>query len=329
MKTVLVTGATGLIGSNACVQLMARGDRVRTLARNPASADALALAALGVEVVKGDITERGSIAAAMDSIDGVIHSAALRGIPGTTVENSVGPNTLGTINVLSAAWLAGNVPVVQLLTHTFFEAWEHPLSEQSPFDKSYRNTDPYSTTKRLAYAEGMTRVADGQDIRFMIPGGGYGPTPCLDNGLFHPSYNSRILLGIQGALDPQMPRKISPVLGSDCAWVCLAALDRGKAGERYIAFGRQDDGMTIAALCNMACEMAGSNHRVEEVPPERLDDPEVIARYGTTVTGLAKQTYPTPVFDSGHTERALGYVPTPATEGIRQTIAWMKAIGRI
>ena len=53
--TIFVTGATGLAGANICKLLVERGDSVRALAR--ASADAEPLAALGVEIVSGDITD--------------------------------------------------------------------------------------------------------------------------------------------------------------------------------------------------------------------------------------------------------------------------------
>ena len=54
-QTVLVTGATGLAGANICKLLVDRGDRVRALARE--TADTAPLAALGVEVVTGDVTD--------------------------------------------------------------------------------------------------------------------------------------------------------------------------------------------------------------------------------------------------------------------------------
>jgi len=324
MKTVLVTGATGLIGSNICEQLIGRGDRARTIARTPEGADARALRDLGVEVVKGDITDSACVEKATAGVDGVIHSAALRGIPGATIDRSIGPNTIGTIHLLAAAWAAGNLPVVQVLTSTFFEGWEAPLTEASPLDKLYRNTDPYSTTKRLAYVEGMVRMREGQDIRFMLPGAGYGTTPCLENGMFHPSFNSRIQLAIRGKLDAQMPMRVAYVTGGDCAFVCVAALDKGTTGERYIAYGRQKDADTIANICNRACAIAGVSHRVEEVPRSKLDDPEIIAKYGQTMPTLAKRPSPEPLFDSSFTEKKLGYTPTGLEEGLTRTLDWMR-----
>jgi dihydroflavonol-4-reductase len=324
VKTVLVTGATGLIGANICVQLVKRGDKARTIARKPDGADARALKKLGVEVIGGDITDRKCVEQATRGVQGVIHSAALRGIPGATNENSLGPNTVGTINVLSAAWAAGNVPVLQVLTATFFDGYSKSMSESSPLDKNFLNTDPYSLTKRLAYVEGMVRVKEGQDIRFMLPGAGYGTTPCLENGMFHPSFNSRIQLAIKGELNAQMPMMVPYVTGEDCAFVCVAALDKGTTGERYMAYGRQQDADTIANICNLACRVAGVKHRVEEVPRDKLDDPAIIAKYGQTMPTLAKRIAPKPLFDSSFTEKTLGYKPTPLDEGLKVTLDWMR-----
>ena len=117
MKTVLVTGATGLIGANICEQLIKQGDRVRTIARKPMAPDGLALRDLGVEVLPGDITDLACVHKATEGVDGVIHSAALRGLPGATLELSVGPNVVGTINTLTAAYSAGGIPVVQGFLH--------------------------------------------------------------------------------------------------------------------------------------------------------------------------------------------------------------------
>lgn len=324
MKTVLITGATGLIGANIAKQLIRRGDRARAIVRKPDAPDGKALRALGVEIVQGDITDLKLVQKAAEGIDAVAHCAALRGIPGATVENSVQPNVIGTINTLTAAWNAGNLPVVQLLTSTFFESWDTAITEASALDKNFRNTDPYSLTKRLAYAEGYVRQKEGQDIRFMLPGAGYGTTPCFENGMFHPSFNSRIQLGIRGELNAQMPMPVPWVFADDCAWVCIAALDKGVAGERYMAFGRQQDVGTIAGVCNLACEMAGSRHRVEEVPKAKLDDPEILAKYGPTMTSLGKRNYPNPLFDTAFTQQRLGYQPTPLAKGLETTIAWMR-----
>jgi uncharacterized protein YbjT (DUF2867 family) len=70
-KIVLVTGATGTQGGAVARNLLARGYAVRGLTRNPDSERAHAMTQLGVKMVKGDIDDAASLAAAMNSAYGV------------------------------------------------------------------------------------------------------------------------------------------------------------------------------------------------------------------------------------------------------------------
>lgn len=324
MKNVLVTGGTGLIGSSVCVQLIKRGAKARTLVRNPQTPDAERLRDIGVEILPGDISDLKSVRKATEGTDGVIHCAAMLGRPSSSIEEGLSSNVIGSINVLTAAAGLGGMPVVQLLTSTFFDMWERTLTELSPLDLMFRNTDPYSVTKRLAYVEGVARVASGQDIRFMIPGAAFGPSVCVDKAMIRPSFNDRIASAIRGEMNEQIPLWVPFTAVSDCAHVCIAALEKGAMGERYIAMGRQQDVGTISASCNRACELAGVRHRVHDVPRDKLDDPEIVKKYGVTMTTLGKRTYPKPFFDTSFTERRLSLVPTALDDGLRTTIEWMR-----
>ena len=77
MSTIFVTGGTGLTGANVCGQLIERGDDVRALVRNPE--EAAALAAIGVELVQGDIADADDVVRAAKGCERAIHSAALLG----------------------------------------------------------------------------------------------------------------------------------------------------------------------------------------------------------------------------------------------------------
>ncbi|WP_328398436.1 NAD(P)H-binding protein [Streptomyces sp. NBC_00390] len=65
--TNLVTGATGTVGRQVVAELLRRGHAVRALTRDPAKADFPA----GVEVVQGDLTEPGTLAAALEGVTGL------------------------------------------------------------------------------------------------------------------------------------------------------------------------------------------------------------------------------------------------------------------
>jgi dihydroflavonol-4-reductase len=323
VKSVFVTGATGILGSNVCEQLIARGDRVRAIVRDLARPDSEALRAAGVETVLGDVADMASIQAATEGMDAVIHCAAVLGRPGVTLEDCVSTNLIGTLNVLSAAAAVGGIPVVEVITLTFFDTATEPLSETSSLDLLYRRNDPYSLTKRLGYVEGMARVADGQDIRFMIPGAIYGPSICLEKTVAPNSWNGRLARAIRGEMDAQLPLPIPYVTAEDCAFVCIAALDNGSAGQRYIAHGVQREANTMAGYANRACEMAGVPHRVEEIAKDRMDDPDIIAKFGPTMPIMVKSGSPDPLFDSSATQSALGYVPTSIEQGFPSTIDWL------
>jgi uncharacterized protein YbjT (DUF2867 family) len=67
-KQVLIFGATGNMGGAAARELLARGWQVRAVSRSPQGEKAQALAALGAELVKADMDDRGSLDAAFDGM---------------------------------------------------------------------------------------------------------------------------------------------------------------------------------------------------------------------------------------------------------------------
>lgn len=74
MMRVLVTGATGRVGSRYVPRLLRSGASVRLLVRDASRAEAMAR--LGAEVLAGDLTDAGSRATALREVDRVVHLAA-------------------------------------------------------------------------------------------------------------------------------------------------------------------------------------------------------------------------------------------------------------
>jgi len=104
MPRVLVTGATGLVGSYAALRLRDGGWTVRALVRDP---DAAAwLAREGAELARGDVLDAASLAAAMRGCDAVVHTAATV-VSGGGYEAYRRPNVDGTRLVVDAAAAAG------------------------------------------------------------------------------------------------------------------------------------------------------------------------------------------------------------------------------
>jgi UDP-glucose 4-epimerase len=110
MRTFLVTGGAGFIGSHIAEALVNRGDKVRVL-DNLSTGHVSNLAHLQkrVEIVEGDITDERAVAAAVRGVDCVFHQAALGSVP-RSVEFPLDTNAAcvtGTLNVLDAARKAG------------------------------------------------------------------------------------------------------------------------------------------------------------------------------------------------------------------------------
>ena len=110
MRTFLVTGGAGFIGSHIATALVERGDRVRILDNFSTGFPAnVAHIQDDVEVIEGDITDAGRVAEAVRGADCVFHQAALASVP-RSVEAPLDTNAAcvtGTVNVLHEARLAG------------------------------------------------------------------------------------------------------------------------------------------------------------------------------------------------------------------------------
>lgn len=322
MATVFVTGGTGLIGSNICEQLRARGDRVRALAR-PGS-EIGPLRELGVEVVDGDISDAASVLRASQGCDSAIHSAAVLGGVSQDPAEHLRVNTGGVGNVLDAAQKHGMRKVVTLGTTTYFDFKTRPLTETSPVDPD-ASSDPYTQTKRAAYLEAIRRADAGLDVSVVIPGGTFGPAPCVQRAMEAPSFNLRLLLALTGELKQATAFPIPWSYSVDVAAASVAALDRGVRGETYLAFASNDDVCTMGEFLNRGCAMAGVDHRVVDLTAAMLDaSPELRAQVGPSMVALAHQKFPEPYFDNALTRKRLGYAPLGLDAALAETIEWLR-----
>jgi uncharacterized protein YbjT (DUF2867 family) len=111
MSTVLVTGANGFVGSHLVPAMIDAGHRVLALVRDDAGAaqvrGRLTAAQLpSIEIRRGDVTQPGSLPAALAGADAVVHLAAIaRDWDNGATLRLV--NTEGTRNVVAAATTAG------------------------------------------------------------------------------------------------------------------------------------------------------------------------------------------------------------------------------
>jgi dihydroflavonol-4-reductase len=330
-RTVLVTGGTGLTGANVVRLLRQRGDSVRCLIRG--SADAQPLADLGAELSIGDVTDAASVKNAADGCDGIIHSAALLGGASQDLADFVAVNQVGTTHVLDAG-AAHGIRVVALSTSTFFDTSGGVSLEDAPVAAN-QGEDPYNTTKLAAFLECVQRADAGQDVMTGHPGAIYGPSPVVSRALHWTSFNKLLLSALRGRVESYLRFPVSWVLASDFAWGSIAALDRGTPGGRYIFDGRREDVTSMAEGCTRICELAGLVHRTQDVLPS--DDPELLKTFGPTLLAISRKAVaaestlldPSRRPPASRTASTLGYAPTSLDDGFTQTIAWLRAEGKV
>ncbi len=327
-ETVLVTGATGLAGANVCKLLLERGDRVRALAR--ATADSAPLAALGAEVVVGDITDADAVRRGAEGSDAAIHCAALLGGASQNLPDFEAVNVDGTRHVLDAAEALGLRRVVAVSTGTFFDTSGGLDREDAPVSKE-PSSDPYTITKMAAFEDAMARAAAGQDVVTAHPGAIFGPSPVASNALGITSFNRVLLSALRGRITQYIRFPVSWVYADDVARGCLLALDRGVSGERYMLDGRPEETLSVAEACNRICELAGLDHRVVDVPPS--GDPELVRVFGPTLVAIAAKAASTQTnrrdLSESKTYKRLGYDPIGLDEGFGVTTAWLRELGKV
>ena len=321
---VLVTGATGLIGSNVCRLLVEAGRPVRALVR-PGS-DVEPLAALGVELVTGDITSASDVAAAAEGTAAIVNSAALLGGSSQDMAASEAANHMGSVYCYDAA-VKGGQRVVELTTTTFLRHTAPLTEDAESLPEAEAGGDPYTLTKGRAFRDGKERAGGGEDIVFVIPGGTFGPAPTVNRALSGDSYNRLVRAAVRGRVTDYVSYPVPWVRAEDVATVVVRAIDRGAAGVSYLAFGAED-AQSTAAFLNVACEVAGVPHRVNDVVIDPESE-EALERYGSTLVSLAQRRWPVPWFDNGRTRSELDYTPMPLREAVTETLAWLRQHGKL
>jgi dihydroflavonol-4-reductase len=327
-STIFVTGATGQTGGNVCEQLVERGDHVRALVRNPDEAGALA--DIGVELVTGDISDADDVLRAAKGAEAAIHCAALLGGASQHLDDFRAVNVVGTTNVLNAGQAHGMRRVVALSTATFMDLTTDRDFEDAPVLDDPPD-DPYTVTKLAAFREVHRRAAAGEDVLTCHPGAIFGPGLVVERALHRTSFNRVLLAGLRGRIKRYLAFPVTWVSGADVAKGAIAALDRGVAGERYLLIGQPEDTVSTAAGINRACQLAGIDHRVEDLD-YRTDPDALTAEFGPTLMAIAEaaaKDVRQPRTDDNLTTRRLDYHPRSFDDGLRPLIGWLRGLGRL
>ena len=170
-STVLVTGASGFIGSHLVRRCLRDGYRVKALVRK-GNACIEPLRASGVEVVMGDVRDAGAVDLAVSGCDLVLHAAALTSDWGP-MQDFIDINVGGTRNICESSLRHG---VARLVHVSSFECFDHheleSVDEQTPYatDKT-----PYGDTKIAGTNEVWAAIKRGLSASIIYPVWVYGP----------------------------------------------------------------------------------------------------------------------------------------------------------
>ena len=222
---VLVTGATGFLGSRLAGWLTRLGYSVTVLAR-PTS-DRRRLVGLDIEFATGDVTDRTSVRDATRGVDVVYHCAAMLEFGSASPERLVRVNVEGTRNVLEEAVDAGAVAV-----HVSSVAALGPTGPDPVDETHWSIRDPvvtYERTKRDGHLVARALASCGAPVRIAIPGGVYGHG---DEGSMATLIETFVSYPTPLGYLPDMVQSLVNV--DDCAQAVALIGEIGRDGEEYL-----------------------------------------------------------------------------------------------
>jgi nucleoside-diphosphate-sugar epimerase len=324
-KLSVVTGATGLIGSHVAEQLVARGGRVRALVR-PSSKTGF-LERLGVELVRGSLSDREALRQVVGGADIVYHCAARVGDwwPWRVYQEEV---IDATRNVLDACRAAAVGRVVYFSSITVYGNPRNPgqITEDEPRGQRMRWRDHYCRSKILA---DDLASAYGPDATVVRPGWCYGPR---DRNTL-----PRIIKALQAGrvwLIGDGQNLMNLLYAGDVAeGAILAAESPDARGQAYNLCSEGE--LTQEGFLDAITDALGMPHVRRRLPYGLayslgivsemigkaifLKRPPHITRYGIALVGRPTR------FSTAKARTQLGWRPhVSAAEGIRLTLEWLR-----
>lgn len=326
---ILVTGSTGFIGGALCRELCRQGHSV--IAFHRPSSNLRLLEGLAVEHAVGDLTQPATIQAAMDGVEAVFHVGALLG--SRQMARSYAVIVEGTQSILQAARVAGVRRVVYTSSVAALGIPEYgrhdgsgPMTETHAWN--YRpDYWPYGYAKYLAEIEIQRAVSLGQDVVIVNPSVVYGP------GDIYRQSSSVIVQVARQRLPFITEGGVNVVHVDDVVAGHLAALERGRRGERYILGG---ENIGIERLVALVAEEAG-------VAAPGLVLPPGLVRGLSGVLGLLQSFLHLPLgvnelrlagydfyYDSRKALLELGLpAPKSARQAVADALAWFIEVGAL
>lgn len=327
---VLVTGATGFLGSHVVAALDRAGHDVRVLVRTPGKLGAVpALSRDGVrdrlDVASGDITDPESCARAARSCDAVVHAAAMVALDARRAAEVMRTNVDGTANVVRAALDVGAARVVYVSSVSVFGTKRRRVDLDSPLGEA---RGPYSRSKVEAERWVRSVQESGAPVTITYPGGIHGPdSPTLTTG------HGATVAWLR--FPPRMPGGTCVVDVRDVAAVHARLLGEDDPPARLLLPGHN---LTWDELCAALTRVTGRS-------PLRVPLPGAAFRLAGRVGDLSQRVWPResiwslesmetatrqPRYDDRETRARYGDgVYRPVEETFRDELAWLVAAGHL
>jgi dTDP-glucose 4,6-dehydratase len=308
---VVVTGAGGFIGSHLVEQLLELGCDVTAFVRYNSRNDPGVLDLIGekksrLRLVPGEIRELETVRRLVKDADVVFHLAALVGIPYSYVHSNevVEVNTIGTLNVLTAAKDAGVKRVVVTSTSEVYgTALKVPIAEDHPKQPQ----SPYSASKIAADAVALSfhRSFD-LPVAIVRPFNTYGPRQS-DRAII-PTIISQALTKREVHLGNTAPTRDFTFVTDTAAGILRAAeCDTAVGQEINLGSGHE---ISIGDLADRIAAIVGADvklaRREERVRPAASEVMRLLS-------------------DNSKAKRLLGWQPRVSLdEGLTRTVAWVR-----
>lgn len=324
MRSVLITGGTGAVGSNLAAALSSRTIHVR-LHHRPTS-DLRAVSDIHADHMTGDIRDRESVLRAVEGCDTVFHAAAMVSHAAHDRALVQEINVIGTRNIVEACLAAG----VRRLVHVSSVAAigspknEEPADEETPF--TWKGPPGYKLSKYYAEREIAEGIARGLDAVMV------NPSVIVGERDIHFHGGQLIRAARRGLLRFSVPGGMNIVYAGDVVRGMILAAEKGKAGERYVLCG---ENLTHTEIFTRTARIVGGPAPLATLPLPLLHAAARAVESICTLLGITPWVTADLVANAGSynwfrcekAKRELGYTVTPFDDAIRAAFDWYRRNG--